>query len=59
MKWVERKYIKQGSTFWNSGYVDFLDVNYQEVITNKTTERKYSEQGANDTDSLIKEVLGG
>ncbi|MDA8227825.1 MAG: replication protein [Desulfitobacterium hafniense] len=27
---VDRKYIQNGSTFFNSGYVDYLDSNYQE-----------------------------
>jgi hypothetical protein len=25
---IERRFIKQGSTFFNSGYVDYLDANY-------------------------------
>lgn len=28
---TEEKYIKQGSTFFNSGYVDYLDENYTEI----------------------------
>lgn len=28
---IEKKYIKQGSTFLNSGYVDYLDKNYEET----------------------------
>ena len=28
---TEPKYIKQGSTFFNSGYVDYLDENYREA----------------------------
>jgi hypothetical protein len=27
---TEQKYIKMGSTFFNSGYVDYLDANYEE-----------------------------
>jgi len=27
---VELKFLKQGSTFFNSGYVDYLDKNYEE-----------------------------
>lgn len=27
---VENKYLKQGSTFFNSGYIDYLDSNYEE-----------------------------
>lgn len=27
---IEKKYIKQGSTFFNSGYIDYLDSNSQE-----------------------------
>ena len=26
---TEEKYIKNGSTFFNSGYVDYLDANYE------------------------------
>lgn len=33
---TEKKYIKQGSTFFNSGYVDYLDSNFQEI---KQTEK--------------------
>ena len=35
---TEKKYIKQGSTFFNSGYIDYLDINYQEqapVVINR------------------------
>ena len=28
---TEKKYIKQGSTFFNSGYMDYLDSNFQEI----------------------------
>jgi hypothetical protein len=28
---IEKKYIKQGSTFFNSGYIDYLDSNSEEV----------------------------
>lgn len=28
---IERRFVKQGSTFFNSGYVDFLDANYEPV----------------------------
>jgi hypothetical protein len=27
---TDRKYLKNGSTFFNSGYIDYLDANYQE-----------------------------
>ncbi len=30
---LERKYIKTGGTFFNSGYIDYLDENYQEENT--------------------------
>jgi len=32
---IERRFIKQGSTFFNSGYVDYLDANYAQSITQK------------------------
>ena len=28
---IEKKYIKQGSTFFNSGYIDYLDSNSEEI----------------------------
>jgi hypothetical protein len=28
---TDKKFLKQGSTFFNSGYVDYLDTNYSEV----------------------------
>ena len=28
---VEDRYIQHGSTFFNSGYIDYLDVNYQDI----------------------------
>jgi len=31
---IERKYIKQGSTFFNTGYIDYLDNNFVEQIEN-------------------------
>ena len=38
---IEMKYIKAGSTFWNSGYVDYLDENYHEAFGDlKTDEEK-------------------
>jgi uncharacterized protein YdaU (DUF1376 family) len=30
---IEKKYIKQGSTFFNSGYVDYIDANYTSDTT--------------------------
>ena len=30
---------KNGSTFWNSGYIDFLDENYKNINTEKTREQ--------------------
>ena len=32
---TEFRFIKQGSTFFNSGYVDYIDANYQEPKHNK------------------------
>ena len=26
---TEMKYVKNGGTFFNSGYVDYLDINYE------------------------------
>lgn len=34
-KGVDIKYIKNGSTFFNSGYIDYLDENYQKFINEK------------------------
>ena len=33
---IEKKYIKHGSTFFNSGYVDYLDENYTEKVEHPT-----------------------
>ena len=44
---IEEKYIKQGSTFFNSGYVDYLDSNYQQEEGQKSPqcyEVEYSEE---------------
>lgn len=44
---IEEKYIKQGSTFFNSGYVDYLDSNYQQEEEQKSPqcyEVEYSEE---------------
>ena len=45
---TEKKYIKQGSTFFNSGYVDYLDNNFKEQSkdyvkqqSDKESEEKY------------------
>lgn len=38
---TEKKYIKAGSTFWNSGYVDFLDENFKDAFGDiKTDDEK-------------------
>ncbi|SHN77441.1 phage replisome organizer N-terminal domain-containing protein [Desulfitobacterium chlororespirans] len=34
----ERRYLQNGSTFFNSGYVDYLDENYQEAEAHKPEE---------------------
>lgn len=34
-KGVDIKYIKNGSTFFNTGYIDYLDENYQNFINEK------------------------
>lgn len=39
-KGVDMKYIKNGSTFFNSGYTDYLDENYQQAINEKEETRK-------------------
>jgi len=35
----DRQYLQNGSTFFNSGYVDYLDVNYKEELSNTSVER--------------------
>ena len=37
-KGVDIKYIKNGSTFFNSGYIDYLDENYQNPVNEKEIE---------------------
>ena len=32
MQGIEKQFIKQGDTFFNSGYVDYLDENYEEPL---------------------------
>ena len=39
-KGVDIKYIKNGSTFFNSGYIDYLDENYQKPINEKEKRRE-------------------
>lgn len=40
---TEIRYTKDGSTFFNSGYVDYLDENYESINIKKTTIKKDSE----------------
>ena len=37
VKGKDKQYIKQGDTFFNGGYVDYLDENYEEVPQNSST----------------------
>jgi tRNA A37 N6-isopentenylltransferase MiaA len=39
---VDRQYLKQGSTFFNSGYVDYLDKNWAEPEAPKSKYRDLS-----------------
>lgn len=40
MNQIDKQFIKQGSTFFNTGFIDFLDENYEEEVINKPTELK-------------------
>lgn len=37
----DKTYLQHGSTFFNSGYIDYIDENYQEKPQNKQTEDPY------------------
>jgi hypothetical protein len=54
-KGTETKYLKQGSTFFNSGYVDYLDKNYEEPQT-QTTEIKETayEKAKREADEMLR-----
>ena len=45
---TDRKYMKNGSTFFNSGYVDYLDANYEEVRNENTRHNTRTETGIGD-----------
>lgn len=38
---IEKKFWKHGSTFFNSGYVDYLDVNYEDKTSEEETDTDY------------------
>lgn len=42
---TDRKYMKNGSTFFNSGYVDYLDANYEEVKNENSRHDNETETG--------------
>jgi len=42
---VEKQYIKNGSTFFNSGYIDYLDANYELDLSNAEKEEKPKTSG--------------
>lgn len=54
---TEAKYLKQGSTFFNSGYVDYLDKNYEEPPKQQTIEQKKSAKQilAEESDRILRE----
>lgn len=39
---VDRQYLQNGSTFFNTGYLDFLDANYEESNLNTIDDKKKS-----------------
>ncbi len=39
-KETEERFLKHGSTFFNSGYIDYLDCNYVEPVANTIVPRK-------------------
>lgn len=45
MKGKEKQYMKHGSTFWNSGYVDYIDENYQNQEKSESNIESESECG--------------
>ncbi len=51
---------QNGSTFFNSGYVDYLDANYEESKSSPTKKNQFNSFGQHDYDfdSLEKELLG-
>ena len=50
---VETKYIKQGSTFFNSGYIDYLDANYEEPQSVEHKETTY-ERAKREADEMLR-----
>ena len=37
---VERQYIQQGKTFFKSGYIDYLDDNYEDIEIKQEPKQK-------------------
>lgn len=60
MKGRDKKYWMHGSTFFNSGYIDYLDANYEEgKVAGKKANNAFNQfqQNEYDFDSLEKELL--
>jgi len=55
----DMQYIKNGSTFFNSGYVDYLDANYQEVVKVKKQGNKFHNFNGldNDEEKELEKIL--
>lgn len=50
MEDVDKKFWKYGSTFFNSGYVDYLDSNYSTANDDEKSQDKYSENHTEEDD---------
>jgi len=46
---IQEQYIKMGSSFFNTGYVDYLDINYQQMMPQKPLHRI----GIEEDDSIL------
>lgn len=59
----DKQFWKHGSTFFNSGYVDYLDENYAPLPANKKTNDKNRfhnfEQSQTDYDAIVWELMKG
>lgn len=51
---TEKKYIKNGSTFFNSGYIDYLDKNYTEIVS---TDLASTQDKAKKNEELLKSLI--
>lgn len=51
MEGKDKQFWKYGSTFFNTGYVDYLDNNYDTADNVKTIQNEYSENHTEDDDS--------